>query len=284
MNNKQIVATKHSNIHCGFHCIKIKNFSVTIGDTRILEDINLHIHCGELTAIIGKNGAGKTTLIRALLNEIKHEGTIEFKDIRNNTFPNLKIGYVPQHLNIAKNTPTSVYDLFGSFISRVPVCFMKSKKAEKKIREQLAVFEVEDLIDKPVCDLSGGQLQRVLLSVATLPTPNLLILDEPISGIDHNGMELFYKNIDYLKKNNDLAIILVSHDLEYVKKYADRVVLLEQTIQKVGKPSDVFGSEKFKEAFGNEQFETVENEQLESSEKEHSETYQNEQTKTTESE
>lgn len=242
---------KSGSKYCGFHCIKIKNFSVTIGDTKILQDINLHIHCGELTAIIGKNGAGKTTFIRALLNEIRHEGTIEFKDIRNNTFSNLKIGYVPQHLNIAKNTPTSVYDLFASYLVKTPVCFRTSKKTKEKIRKQLEIFEAADLIDRRVCDLSGGQLQRVLLSIATLPTPNLLILDEPVSGIDQNGMELFYKNIDQLKKNNDLAIILISHDLEYVKRYADRVVLLDQTIQEEGKPEDVFASENFIETFGN---------------------------------
>lgn len=221
-----------------------------MGDTLILKDVNLHIHCGELTAIIGKNGAGKTTLIRAILNEIPHEGTIEFKDVRNNRFSDLKIGYVPQHLNIAKNTPTSVYDLFASYVSRVPVFLHKSKRVEKKILEQLERFEAQDLINKPVCDLSGGQLQRVMLSIATLPAPNLLILDEPVSGIDYNGMELFYKNIDYLKKNYDLAVILVSHDLEYVMKYADRVVLLNTTIEKEGKPEEVLSSKEFKETFG----------------------------------
>ncbi len=249
MSDKYIKAKAH-NAKCGFHCIKIKNFSVSIGGTRILEDINLHIHCGELTAIIGKNGAGKTTLIRALLNEVPHDGIIEFKDVRNNTFSDLKVGYVPQHLNIAKNTPTSVYDLFASFISSAPVFLFKKKSVEEKIRNQLEKFEAEELINKAVCDLSGGQLQRVLLSIATLPTPNLLILDEPVSGIDHKGMELFYKNIDYLKKNDDLAVILVSHDLNYVEKYADRVVLLDQTIQKQGKPKEVFTSEVFKETFG----------------------------------
>lgn len=249
MKDKQLI-TAGTGGHCGFHCIKIKNFGVTIGDTRILEDVNLHVHCGELTAIIGKNGAGKTTLIRAILNEIKHDGTIEFKDIRNNTYSNIRIGYVPQHLNIAKNTPTSVYDLFASFISRAPVFLYKSRRVEETILQHLAKFEAEDLIDKAVCDLSGGQLQRVLLSVATLPTPNLLVLDEPASGIDRNGMELFYKNIDHLKKSDDLAIILVSHDLQYVEKYADRVVLLDQTIQKIGKPAEVFASEAFFETFG----------------------------------
>lgn len=253
MNNKYI-KSKTPVARCGFHCIKVKNFGVSMGGMRILEHVNLHIHCGELTAVIGKNGAGKTTLIRALLNEIKHEGRIEFKDMRNHTYSNIKIGYVPQHLNIAKNTPTSVYDLFASFISPVPVFLLKSKKAEEKIRSQLKKFDAADLMDQPVCDLSGGQLQRVLLSLATLPTPNLLILDEPVSGIDHNGMELFYKNIDHLKRHEDMAVILVSHDLEYVHKYADRVVLLDKTILKQGKPKDVFESDIFKETFGSRKY------------------------------
>lgn len=249
MNSKYIKA-KTAVARCGFHCIKIKDFRVSMGGVEILYNINLHIHCGELTAVIGKNGAGKTTLIRALLNEINHEGRIEFKDMRNNTYSDIKIGYVPQHLNIAKNTPASVYDLFASFISPAPVFLMKSKKAEEKICKQLSKFDAQDLIDKTVCDLSGGQLQRVLLSLATMPTPNLLILDEPVSGIDHNGMELFYKNIDHLIRHEDMAVILVSHDLEYVRKYADRVVLLDKTILKQGKPRDVFESQVFSQTFG----------------------------------
>lgn len=249
MNSKYIKA-KTAVARCGFHCIKIKDFGVSMGGVEILYNINLHIHCGELTAVIGKNGAGKTTLIRALLNEINHEGRIEFKDMRNNTYSDIKIGYVPQHLNIAKNTPASVYDLFASFISPAPVFLMKSKNTEAKICKQLSKFDAQDLIDKTVCDLSGGQLQRVLLSLATMPTPNLLILDEPVSGIDHNGMELFYKNIDHLIRHEDMAVILVSHDLEYVRKYADRVVLLDKTILKQGKPKDVFESQVFSQTFG----------------------------------
>ena len=88
----------------------------------------------------------------------------------------------------------------------------------KKFRKPLRIFEVEDLIDRQVCNLSGGQLQRVLLSMAIMDEPNLLLLDEPVSGIDQNGMELFYRTMDYLKKNFDLAIILISHDLDYVAK------------------------------------------------------------------
>ncbi|MBE5961972.1 MAG: ATP-binding cassette domain-containing protein, partial [Lachnospiraceae bacterium] len=95
---------------CGLHCIRMKDIGVKIGKTTIIEHINLHIHCGKLTVIIGRNGAGKSTLIKAMLGEIKHEGAIEFKDMRNNSLSDLQIGYVPQHLNVEKNTPTSVYD------------------------------------------------------------------------------------------------------------------------------------------------------------------------------
>ena len=238
---------------CGLHCIKINDFTVRIGEQTIIEDVDLHIHCGKLTAIIGKNGAGKSTLIKAINGEIKHEGQIVFTDIKNNKVQNLKIGYVPQFLNISKNTPVSVYDLMASYISRFPVFLSVRKKLREDIYNHLKKFNIENLIDKMVCDLSGGELQRVLLSLATKPVPNLLLLDEPVSGIDHNGMELFYKTISKLKKDYDMSIILVSHDLEYVAKYADNVVLLDKKILKSGKPGKVFASKEFKKIFGNVQ-------------------------------
>ena len=185
---------------CGFHCIKINNLGVKFADQVVLEDINLHIHCGSLNAIIGKNGAGKSTLIKAILDDIPHTGNIEFKDTKDGHMQKLKIGYVPQSINIEKNTPVSVYDLIASYQFNYPVFLPKNKKIESKIKEMLRVFEAEELIDRQVCKLSGGQLQRVLLSMAIMDEPNLLLLDEPVSGIDQKGMELFYKTMDYLKK------------------------------------------------------------------------------------
>ena len=161
----------------------------------------------------------------------------------------LKIGYVPQSVNIEKNTPVSVYDLIASYQYNYPVFLPKSKKIEAKIRETLEVFEAEELINKQVCNLSGGQLQRVLLSMAIMDEPNLLLLDEPVSGIDQNGMELFYKTMDYLKTHYDLAIILISHDLDYVAKYADHVVLLDKTVAKQGTVKEVFESKEFERIF-----------------------------------
>ncbi|MGN0290290.1 MAG: metal ABC transporter ATP-binding protein [Lachnospiraceae bacterium] len=235
---------------CGLHCIKMNHLGVRIGEQVILEDVNMHIHCGTLTAVVGRNGAGKTTLIRAILDDIPHEGSIDFRDSENGKMRKLKIGYVPQSLNIEKRTPLSVYDLIASYQGSAPVFLYKKKRLYEEIKEALRIFEVEDLIDRQVCNLSGGQLQRVLLSMAIMDEPNLLLLDEPVSGIDQNGMELFYKTMDYLKKNFDLAIVLISHDLDYVAKYADKVLLLDKTVLEQGTPKEVFSSDEFHKVFG----------------------------------
>ena len=162
----------------------------------------------------------------------------------------MRIGYVPQSLNIEKKTPISVYDMIASYQSRYPVFWKKSKKLYEKIEEHLTVFKAEELIDKQVCNLSGGELQRVLLSMAVMDEPNLLLLDEPVSGIDQNGMDLFYHTISELKRHYDLAIILISHDLDYVAQYADQVILIDGTVKKQGTVRQVYESEEFQEVFG----------------------------------
>lgn len=235
---------------CGLHCIKMNDIGVTVGRETIIEHVNLHIHCGKLTVIIGRNGAGKSTLIKAVLGQVRHTGTIEFRDMRDKSIQDLRVGYVPQHLNFEKDTPTSVYDMFASYISNVPVFLRRTKGLRERIRQSLSMFEAQELLDKQLGDLSGGELQRVLLSIACDPVPNLLLLDEPVSGIDRNGMELFYANINGLKKKCDLAMILVSHDLDYVEKYADNVILLDRTVLKEGSPAQVFASKEFHEVFG----------------------------------
>ncbi len=235
---------------CGFHRVVIDNLGVKAGTTTILENVSLSIACGALTVIIGKNGAGKSTLIKSILKEIPYDGTIEFRDLKDNTIGNLRVGYVPQHLNIEKNAPVSVYDLVASYTSSVPVFLRKSKKLYEEIKERLELFDGGALIDKQVGDLSGGELQRVLLTIACTPVPNLLILDEPVSGIDRNGRKLFYKILNELKQQYDMSIILVSHDLELTAEYADSVVLIDRTVLKEGKAEEVMDSAPFKEVFG----------------------------------
>ena len=94
-----------------------------------------------------------------------------------------------------------------------------------------------------------GELQRVLLSIAITPVPNLLLLDEPASGIDNKGLKLFYKSIEMLKKNYDLSTIIVSHDFEFVRKYADHVILIDRRILKEGRPDEVLNSQEFMNVF-----------------------------------
>jgi len=241
---------------CGLHCIKVNNLGVELDGQKILEDINLHIHCGKLNVIIGKNGAGKSTLVRAILNEVPYTGSIEFKADAKGKLQKLKIGYVPQKVNIDRDSPISVYDMIASYHSSFPVFLHKRRSEYRRIQEHLKVFEAQDLIDKQVGKLSGGELQRVLLTMAVMDFPNLLVMDEPVSGIDRKGMELFYQNIERLKKNYDMAVILISHDLEYVQRYADEVILLDSRILARGSVKEVYASEAFKEVFGEQAGET----------------------------
>lgn len=233
---------------CGYCCTKIRNINVTFGKKEVLKNVNIHIHCGKLTVIIGENGAGKSTLLKAILGEVKHTGTIMFKD-RENSGNKIKIGYVPQRLDI-ENSPATVYDVVVSYTSKYPVFLHQNKKLYGEIKEHLSEFGAGELIDSKINSLSGGQLQRVMLAIATMPYPDLLILDEPVSGIDKNGKDQFYEKINYLKENFDLAIILVSHDFEYVKKYADKVILLDKTVIAKGKVDEVLKSEEFIKRFG----------------------------------
>lgn len=234
---------------CGLHCIKINDINITLGKEQILKDINIHVHCGELTVLIGPNGAGKSTLLKALLGEIKHTGNVVYTDLKNNTTQEIKMGYVPQKIEIERDIPITVYDMFASYISNYPIWFKKSSKLYKKIYDRLKIFSIEDCIDKQVGKLSGGELQRVLLSIAITPIPDLLILDEPVSGIDRNGIRDFYKILDDMKQNYDMSIILVSHDLDLVSKYADKVILLNGEILCEGTPLEVFNNKKFKDIF-----------------------------------
>ena len=234
---------------CGLHCIRIKSLGVRFGNEVVLSDINLHIHCGSMTAIIGRNGAGKSTLVRAILGEIPYTGSIEFRNIENGEVKKMKVGYVPQKLNMDKNIPMDVYDLICAFHYRTLVFFRRAC-IRREILEALSEFDAQSLIDHPIDTLSGGQLQRVLLSMALINEPDLLLLDEAVSGIDEIGTESFYQKIDQLKSHHDLAVIMISHDLDYVRKYADHVVLLDKTVLAQGSAREVFESEAFAETFG----------------------------------
>ena len=235
--------------HCGLHCMKINHITVRAEGQTLVEDVSLHAHCGEITAIIGRNGAGKSTLFKALVGELPHSGEVLFTGhdgVPANRRP--RIGYVPQTLNIDPGSPATVLDLAVTYTSRWPAFLPTPRRLRRELVAHFAKFRAEGLLDKPAGRLSGGEWQRVLLAIATRPHPDLLILDEPLSGVDEAGLQQVYALLEQLRQE-DMVILLISHDLRYVRQHADRVVLLDGRVLAKGSPAEVFSSPAFAQAF-----------------------------------
>ena len=234
---------------CGHSCcLRVENMSVKIGSDCILKDVNLHVHCGEMVALIGPNGAGKSTFLKTILGEQEHDGVIAFSEPgRRSKKP--RIGYVPQSPAFDPSDPVSVSDLFACCMSRRPAFLGLGKSMEELVLECLERVHGEDLIHKRIGTLSGGELQRVLLALALEPMPNILILDEPLSGVDIEGMVSLMDMLDEIRKNYDLSILMTTHDFSMLDRYADQVVLIDHAVLIKGKPELVLNSEEFKTAF-----------------------------------
>ena len=230
-------------------CLRIQNLSVTIGGEHILKDVNLHIHCGQMVALIGPNGAGKSTLVKAILGQQEYDGIIAFSapGMRHRKMP--RIGYVPQSPTFDPGDPVTVADLFACCQSKRPVFLGLSREMREKTLECLERVHGEALIDKRVGTLSGGELQRVLLALALEPLPNILILDEPLSGVDVEGQHDLMDMLDEIRKRFDLSILMITHDFSMLPNYADNAVLIDHGIVKKGNPAEVLASEEFKAVF-----------------------------------
>ncbi|MBR3978399.1 MAG: metal ABC transporter ATP-binding protein [Oscillospiraceae bacterium] len=234
---------------CGHSCcLRIEDLGVKIGNETILEKINLHAHCGELVALIGPNGAGKSTLIKSILGQQDYTGVISFS-VPGQRNRKMKIGYVPQSPVFDPGDPVSVADLFCCCMSKRPVFLGASKKMRQTILECLSRVHGEDLINKRIGTLSGGELQRVLLALALEPIPNILILDEPLSGVDVEGMESLMEMLDEIRRDYDLSILMTTHDFGMLDRYADQVVLIDRGIICQGSPKDVLESKAFHAVF-----------------------------------
>ncbi len=229
-------------------CLRVQNLSVKIGNDTILSDINMHVHCGQLVALIGPNGAGKSTLLKAILGQREYEGVIAFSSpgSRGRT---MKIGYVPQSPTFAPGDPMSVADLFVCCMSRRPAFLGISKTMRSRILECLDRVHATDLIDKRVGTLSGGELQRVLLALALEPIPNILILDEPLSGVDVEGQTDLMDMLDELRQVYDLSILMTTHDFSILPRYANQVALIDHRVIRMGDAAEVLGSPEFRSIF-----------------------------------
>lgn len=213
--------------------IKLNKVNLKFGQVSILEDINLEIFPGETVAIIGMNGAGKSSLLQIILGLYKPtSGTV--------TVGTKKIGYVPQRLEFDRTVPVRVDEFLMTY----------GPGSKKQIHEELEVFNARHLIPKKLSDLSGGELQKVLIVNALLQKPDLLLLDEATAGIDIHGEEVFYKLIDDIHQKYNITILLVSHDIHHVYGKSSKVVCLSKKICCLGTPEELKTDENFKKQFG----------------------------------
>ena len=203
----------------------------------ILSDIDLDIRPGEILTLIGPNGAGKTTLVRTLLGlERADRGTVVRR-------PSLKVGYVPQRFDIDRTLPMTV----TRFLT------LGDASRGKRVPDVLAEVGAQRVAGQQLSELSGGELQRVVLARALLNDPELLVLDEPVRGVDYVGEAELYGLIGRLRDTRGLGVILISHDLHVVMAQSDRVVCLNRHVCCSGVPETVAQHPEYMRLFGPEE-------------------------------
>ncbi len=214
--------------------VSMHGVDVEIGLKKILDAVSLDIDAGQIVTLIGPNGAGKTTLVKVVLGLLAPtRGQVQRK-------PKIRIGYVPQQFSIDPLIPLTVYRLMTLTV-----------KADRSlVKEVLATTGVAHLIDQPVVSLSGGEQQRVLLARALLRKPELLILDEPVQGVDFSGQVAIYNLISDIRVRTGCAIFMISHDLHIVMAQSDRVICLNTHVCCQGHPEEVGGTPEYARLFG----------------------------------
>jgi zinc transport system ATP-binding protein len=232
--------------------LTMKDLCVTLGGVPILRGVTAEIARGKITALIGMNGSGKTTLLRALLKEVPCTGDVRFHCGHDHDLPFPQhIGYVPQRLLFDPNLPLTVCELLALAVDRRPLFLGIGGKAKERVQQMLKKVWADRLMASPVGSLSGGELQRVLLALALEPPPELLLLDEPAAGIDFKHQGEFYELINRLNKETGVTVVLVSHDLSMVSKYAHHVLCLRDgQVLCQGSPHEIEAGEMLAQVFG----------------------------------
>jgi len=230
----------------------VRNLRVVLGGRPVLDGIDADLVRHRITALIGLNGSGKTTLLRALIRECPYQGEVRFFCGHDHTRHRPEhIGYVPQRLSVDARIPLTVREFFALALQRRPLFLGVAGWVTKKAEQLLSRVGAAHLLNRPVAKLSGGEMQRVLLSLALEPQPELLLLDEPAAGIDFADQKPFYDLLGEINRERKITILIVSHDLSVVSEHAHHVFCLKDgRIECQGPPGDVLTQESIARTFG----------------------------------
>ncbi len=230
----------------------LRGLRVTLGGRPILQGIDADLLRHKITALIGLNGSGKTTLLRALIRECPYQGEVRYFCGHDHTHHRPEhIGYVPQRITIDPRVPLTVREFFALALQRRPLFLGVSARVTERATAMLGRVGAAHLLNRPVAKLSGGELQRILLSLALEPQPELLLLDEPAAGIDFADQKPFYDLLGEINRERKVTILIVSHDLSVVSEHAHHVLCLTNgRIECQGPPGEVLTDDVISKTFG----------------------------------
>lgn len=217
--------------------LEVGHLSVAFGRNAVLKDLTFAVEKGSTLAVIGPNGSGKTVLFRALIGALPYTGVIRWA-------PETRLGYVPQKLDIERDLPLTGRDFLGAKARVVKV-------REREVDRMLDLVSLAPAVaGQPIGALSGGQFQRLLLAFALLGSPTVLLFDEPTAGVDEPGEERLYETIHRLQEERGLTLLLISHELSLVGRYATRVLCLSREPPCFGPPDEILTPEVIEQVYG----------------------------------
>jgi zinc transport system ATP-binding protein len=191
----------------------------------LLDGVTLRVRRGTVHVLVGPNGAGKTTLLSAVVNQIPFDGQIVMNWVASGA-----VGYVPQSFPVDPTLPVTVADFLALTRQRRPVCLGLTRRVRAEVAQLLGRVGLSGLEGRPLAVLSGGEIRRVLLAHALDPEPELLLLDEPTAGFDESAARIFEDLLLTAKRTGRTTVLMVSHDLELVRRVADRVTVLDRRV------------------------------------------------------
>jgi ABC-type Mn2+/Zn2+ transport system ATPase subunit len=233
--------------------LSVENLCVKANGRHLIENITFSVDAGRIVAIIGPNGAGKTTLIKAILGLIHYDtgAVYMFGNLIRNVNSHLRVGYVPQRLEFDRTFPLTVAELLGFTLPPVySLSLLTDRREKRKIADLLEIVGATELIGRSIGSLSGGELQRVMIAKAIVNDPRILFLDEPASGVDIEGQERFHDLVVRLNREKGMTVILISHDLNVVYRFADEVLCLNRRLVCSGRPAEALTDDVIKSVYG----------------------------------